>query len=233
MTKPKLQKLISTLQDLNEANVQVVRLISDLQDQYLANYDDLSNTYRGAWDEALKNRMDRSNNPTIIQKVADIRANWLNDFKFTGIAKIHFGQVRIASNFAGAGNVAQVNLGVAALAGRQIADVATDIVNGTIARDEIPVQIFLNGNVWVSINNRGFACHCIAGVRPLRVFPREASVDEANRLTDAAPNFTYADDVPGADRNAMQGRTLPSKYIPLTAGPNSFHVTRVVTTVAP
>ncbi len=242
MKKSKLEALIKILKGYEDtqnyenqaakavATAQVERLISDLENQYLAKYDELSNAYRGAWDEAVKSRLDVNLNPTLNHNLRKFRLAWINDAKFTGIAHIHFGQMRIAANFANAANVAQQALGVDQLAGRTLAEVATDIQNGVIARDEIPVQIFLHGNVWVAINNRGFACHCIANVRPLRLFPRDPEAVESNRLTEAAPAFTYANGVAHLTQNP---RTLPSKEMPITAGPNSVHVSRVVTTVAP
>jgi hypothetical protein len=83
------------------------------------------------------------------------------------------------------------------------------------------------------VNNRGHAVHCLAGVTPLRLYPRFPEQVEINRLKDQEgkgdiPNFTY--DPTLTTRLANRPHTVPSTQIPITDGPNSW-VVRAIATV--
>ena len=87
--------------------------------------------------------------------------------------RLKFGQMSIAGAFQ-AHNVGQDYEGFPDdLPGSNLNVVAGRLQSGTYAPDQLTVRMFWHPtfNQWIVANNRGFTAHCIARVRPLRLWP--------------------------------------------------------------
>ncbi|WP_227479821.1 hypothetical protein [Xanthomonas vasicola] len=243
MEKEKLEKFINNITPPpgkeNAVSLSLRMLRDDIFNQYYLKYDELPVTYRHAWNTVVLHRMAnmkvQAGLAVTVQKMKLAWAEFAKD-GLINIGKIHFGQIRVAGNFAGSGNVNQkAILGFPQeITGRPLKVYANDIratdLGGTgVGADRIPVQIFLRGETWIATNNRGYAVHCMAGVMPLRIWPHEETVDERNRLRECwdAKGIRYLEGV--QERLSVVPRTLPSTEMPLTNGPNDTVIAKVVT----
>ena len=225
MKLPQLKKLAEALDKIKDTTPSLQRLWHDINEHYLPGHAALPAHYRNAWDQAVYARLSWMTERVHSSDLARFKHDWLVEAKFHSLARIHFGQVRIAAQFASALS----EYSIQEIAGRQIVDVARDITAGNYARDLISVQVFLRTPVWVAINNRGFAAHCLANKKPLRIIPRLPTIKELNRLNDLSEELVFTPHSPRVPRD----RALPSPLIPVTIGQNDLTVIQVVQTICP
>ena len=212
----------------------VETFISDVKAHYLDIYDDFDGAvYRHPWDTLILQRLVWMNKLYQADKRDTPYALWVKKYKkdvtITVIKQIHFGQLRIAANFASAETIYTPK----GVAGHSIEAMAGKIETGASARDLLMLKVFAHKGVWVAINNRSLACHSMAKLKPVRVIPAIASADESNRLNDTHENWQYVESLLQAKQTIPKDRTLPSTIIPITDGPNSFKVVAIATTVLP
>ena len=127
--------------------------------------------------------------------------------------RLKFGQMRVADAFQ-VHNVGQDYEGFPNdLPGSNLNVVAGRLQSGTYAPDQLTVRIFWHptSNQWIGANNRGFTAHCIARVRPLRLWPTVFGpvADEITRLAEVEGAY----DVPlllGHRAGEPAPRRLPS-----------------------
>jgi len=242
VAKRELTDLVKKLDELcgkNGVPQQIELLREDATKHYLQKYDSLGSLYRTAWDEVITRRlsgMDLAG--PFATDISTLKFSWKSQAKSTGL-KIHFGQMRVGPDFQGSkttDQVAVMGFPDDLIIGKSIRVVSGSITGGNIRPDHVPVQIFysVEHERWVAANNRGYTAHCRAGVAPLRIWPREATQDELNRLKETEGGtagdkrlgpFTYTSGV--AHLNAHP-RTLPSLEMPITNGPNTWEVIEVV-----
>jgi hypothetical protein len=245
MTLEELHKSIDELNSIRSSLkprkiLQIEMLWQDLNDHYLTPYKDLPNHCRKAFDEAVKRRlagflpMPTSERASFSKFVAD----WGTRASSVSL-QIHFGQMRVGPDFQGqaGGNVhQQAVVGLPdELVGRPLTVVSGSIHAQTILPDQMPIHIFWAQRLqkWICANNRGYTAFCRAGVRPLRLIPREGTTDEINRLSEQEGvgnigTFTYPPGYGGAHLGAHP-RVLPSWEMPITTGPNTWVVQEVIT----
>ncbi|MGY3230492.1 hypothetical protein ACVWWJ_001976 [Luteibacter sp. HA06] len=147
----------------------------------------------------------------------------------TDIGLIRFGQKRVASTFAESRTGDQnQTLGVPLINGRPLRVVASEFQERGLGIDRNPLKIFYHEphNCWVAANNRSYAAHCMAGTRPLRLWPGEADDGERRRLTET---LTSGDVKLTAGVRVTLPRSLPSLEMPITNGQQDLMVTDVVT----
>jgi hypothetical protein len=145
------------------------------------------------------------------------------------IGLIQFGQKRVASTFAESRTGDQdQTLGVPLINGRPLRVVAAEFQERGLGIDRNPLKIFYHepGNCWVAANNRSYAAHCMAGTRPLRLWPGEADEGERKRLKET---LTSRDVKLTAGVRVTLPRELPSLEMPITNGQQDLMVTDVVT----
>ena len=224
-------------------NIDIINgLVNDF-DQYIAylNSPQPTQVYQDAWDSLLYARIKKLCFMTIASKtlnsIAEVRtmlSTWQYERVFP-YGDLNFGQIRVGPNFAGEHDRTPARL--QGLGGSQIS--MTSFYR-LFEGNGWPISIFHNGAVWVALNNRGLLVHCIRDVKPLRLIPRLATVDETNRLNErenhgTIPLLTYeAGFAHGLRLNVhkhspRQDRTLPSRQMPITDGPNSWVIKSVVT----
>jgi len=145
------------------------------------------------------------------------------------IGLIQFGQKRVASTFAESRTTDQdQTLGVPVINGRPLRVVAAQFQERGLGIDRNPLKIFYHepGNCWVAANNRSYAAHCMAGTRPLRLWPGKADDGELKRLRE---ELTAAEVKLTAGVRVTLPRTLPSLEMPITNGQQDLMITDVVT----
>jgi hypothetical protein len=254
MTKDDLETSVNELQAFarTTGSDSAQRLAEDVFNFYYLRYDELGLHERQAWDWSVGQRLQWMKR-AIAVPVKDLPLEWLKRVEASGgVRQIHFGQLRAANNFQSAETVHSVK----EVVGKTVQEVASAIASGEIRRDLMPIQIFyhVTNDVWVAINNRGFAAHCVAAAVPLRLIPRQPSADEFNRLAETAAMRPIREDrrlrsdddvevdgftLPESARTmlpattSLAGRALPSALLPLTPGPVDIDVMGVVRSVLP
>jgi hypothetical protein len=254
MTKDDLETSVNELQAFvaKTRKASAARLADDVFNHYYLRYDELGLHERQAWDWSVSQRL-RWMQHAIAVPVKELPLEWLKRVEASGgIRRIHFGQLRAANNFQSSETVHSVK----EVVGKTVQEVARGIASGDIRRDLMPIQIFYHAtnDVWVAINNRGFAAHCVAAAVPLRLIPRQPSADEFNRLAETAAMRAIDEDrrLPSDDdvvvegftmpesartmlpaTTSLAGRALPSELLPLTPGPVDIDVMGVVRSVLP
>jgi hypothetical protein len=220
---------------LNLPNQQLDMLYQDINDHYLGGFDELPDGYRNAWDEAVARRLLAITvAPAVRTAFEQFKLAW-RSAGHTAQLRILFGQMRVGPDFQGAMNEGQNTVvGMPDVVGRPIVVVSGLIQQGAISPDQFPVHIFYSQRHqrWVTINNRGYSAFCHAGVRPLRLLPTPPSQAELNRLNDVEGqgmigNMQYAQGFTGPNLD-VRPRTLPSDQMPVTDGPNSWIIQRVI-----
>ncbi|MFN9211861.1 MAG: hypothetical protein ACK6DI_13470, partial [Betaproteobacteria bacterium] len=208
------------------------RLDEDIRRHYHARFSDLNGVYRGAWDQAVLNRLDAMQLPGAMRREFAMFRHALRARMAGANLKLHFGQMRVSPNFQGAQNVNQQVIGFPdQIIGSNLQIVAGDIRNGNILGDQIPLQIFYKDNKWIAANNRCLTAYCFALVRPLRLIPRLPDQLEINRLYEKdgrgdISNFSY---LPAVSHLKKSPRTLPSDQMPVITGPATWIVQSVAT----
>lgn len=224
MTLQEIDALCEKIEALGLGDAYLARIVGDLRNVYRAQHGSLPASCRKAWDSSILSRLEWVQGRTGSSGLQQV-SNWLKSrVSIVSLTPILFGQMRIASTFAG-----QTVNTPHGIADRRLVDVANAMRAGTLDSDLLPVQIAprQGGAGWVAINNRGYATYSLAGIVPLRLFPRKMTVDESNRLRQAAPDFTFEDGV----RLTQDPRRLPSVEMPITAGVNDLRVEQVVQAV--
>lgn len=100
---------------------------------------------------------------------------------------IYFGQLAINTTFADSRVGTQDFIrDFPDVNGKDIETYATRLITSPDQSDLIPVKIFFDSSTgrWVASNNRGFAAHCFANVRPRRLFPCKPTSKETHRLNE-------------------------------------------------
>jgi RHS repeat-associated protein len=125
--------------------------------------------------------------------------------------EVHFGQRRISANFATIGSDAPHYI-----RGRAIMDVAADLRAGKILPEDMLVDVFRQGDIYVAVNNRSLAALSLAGFQPTmgRIVSPTKAVQE--RLVQAPVRGFSA---------------LPAARIPATVGKLDDSVLWVVSIV--
>ncbi|CAB3795703.1 hypothetical protein LMG28688_04167 [Paraburkholderia caffeinitolerans] len=234
MNVDQISKFLEVLKKF-KPNEKVDALYDDVLNVYLPKIkaNELPERYIIVWDASIIARL------RALKLGADKQSNepiaWIPKPLGAEIPTIYFGQLRITKDFQGSLTVNQqaiTGFPEAKLVGRPIEVVAAmmgpDVDDG-IGPDEVPIQIFWSDEDkrWITANNRGYAAHCLAGQKPLRLWPRVADKMELNRLKevegkDGAKRFTYSPNL--ITRLGKTPHALPSTQIPITAGPNSWEV---------
>jgi hypothetical protein len=228
MTEQELAKFLEVMDGIkNDAGVKSI--YDDTINFYYPNLNKLSVDCKQVWDISLYLRL-KAAQTTVDTKYERAMAY----LPKTGveIPKIYFGQMRIGPDFQGSQSDIQTKIvGLPDVIGRPLDVISGRIRDNEIDNASIPVQIFYSDQKWIAANNRGYATHCMAGKRPLRVWPRTADQAELNRLKEVEgkgdiPTLTYLANVERL--TAKPPRTLPSEEIPITSGPNTWQVARIV-----
>jgi hypothetical protein len=228
-----LTKLATKLDGAEKESVQC--LADDILNLYYLVYDSFSAAlYRNAWDTVICDRLDWMNtkyadgNPQgRYAKASATIQGFKETNQATAMTPIRFGQLRIAANFAQAETIYTPK----GVAGQSIESMGAKLQSGGSARDLLMVKVFRQNEVWVAINNRALACHSVAGLRPVRIVPQDPSADELNRLNETYTEWTYTEAMKATKERVPNDRTLPSEIIPITDGPNTYLVTRIVRSV--
>lgn len=134
----------------------------------------LPRSHQPAWYRVTLDRLAAIQVPTRVRGPIDSIQIFLRQESSGASLSLKFGQMRIAGAF----QVPNVNQQRIAgfpddMAGSDLATVANRIQSGSYLPDQVPIRIFWHSfsNRWVVANNRGFTAHCIANVRPLRLWP--------------------------------------------------------------
>lgn len=231
----------------SERDDSVDLIVEDLNTQYIARYDEIATfgkRYIEAWDlviyarlKAMKKafdtskRVDRDNND--LKKGAptfdDLLQRWgRNVSSRSDIGLIQFGQKRIASTFAESRTAGQDDtVGVPLINSRPLRVVAAEFQERGLGIDRNALKIFYyeTSNCWIAANNRSYAAHCMAGNRPLRLWPGKPDDGELKRLRET---LTSNDVKLTAGVHLTFPRTVPSLEIPITNGQQDLLVTDVV-----
>lgn len=240
MNLNEVQQWLGDLDDLREFAkprriLQLEMLSADLA-QYVGDFANLNNRYRTAWEESVRRRLEGIERiPTDLQRTFfALRHRWAGAARRCGL-RLLFGQMRVGPDFQGALNVNQqqlVGFPEKDVIARPIVNVGGLIQDGDILPDQIPIQIFWapNDQRWIAANNRGYTAYCFAQVQPLRLIARLPQQLELNRLGEVEgegniQDFNYQ---VGVTHLRVHPRTLPSDQMPVTTGPNTWTVTRVV-----
>jgi hypothetical protein len=243
----KLDVVVDKLALGSQGRKKLAQLTDDIRQWYVADFDGLDRRYRAAWEEIIRRRiMDAEQHVPGKERQAVV----MQRMRLSGrvYLKIYFGQIRAGRNFQGAMTVEQQ--GTAGFPQEEVVGKMVDTVAGkigeSIAASDMPVEIFwwsgpatagdhrVDGRPregWIATNNRGYAAHCLAGVMPLRLRPRPPSREVVNRLGEvegeqAVGRLTF-DSVTGVQRESGAVRRLPSAELPLTDGPQSWHVQKL------
>jgi hypothetical protein len=190
----------------------------------------MPDAYVVVWDASIIARLSAVK---LVGKTMDKAIAWVPKPLGAEIPEILFGQLRIGSDFQSSQSINQqaiTGFPSEKIVGRPLSVVAGmmgTVETSEIGPDEIPIQIFReeSSKRWIAANNRGYAAHCMAGLRPLRIWPRLPDQMELNRLKEVegsgdAKKFTYNAAV--TEPLVNKPHTLPSRQIPITAGPNSL-----------
>ncbi len=234
MTEQQLEALIEKIGSYDHVDMQ--SLGEDLLYRYLSNYRKLSRPCKRAWEESASRRLASivgrypADRARLQQLAGEVRAATSP----TGL-RIWFGQMRVGANFQGSTSQDQETIPdfpTDDVVGRPVNVVAGSLTEGEIRPDQIPVQVFWSAqhNVWVAVNNRGYAAHCEAKVQPLRIWPREPTQKESNRLSETIDygSVSYAPGFTGHKRGTGS-RELPSEEILVTNMDSlPFDVLRIV-----
>jgi hypothetical protein len=227
MTKEELMKFLEAMNGIKD-DEGVKPIYYDTLYVYYPKVNVLSVDCKQAWDISLYLRL-RAAKTTVDTKYE--RAMAYLPKPGGEIPRIYFGQMRIGPDFQGSQSDIQTKIvGLPDVVGRPLDVISGSIRDSSIDNASIPVQIFYSDQKWIAANNRGYATHCMAGKRPLRVWPRTADQAELNRLEEVEgkeqiPKLTYQANV---THLSVKPRTLPSEEIPITSGPNTWEVTRIV-----
>jgi hypothetical protein len=230
-----IDKFLEVLQKY-EAFPKAVALFQDVLTVYRPKVQlgELPDAYIVVWDASIIARL-RAIRPAGKVTSFDEPVAWVPKPLGAEIPDILFGQLRIGAEFQGSATVNQQ--AIAGFPEKKVVGRPLNVVAGMmgneadseIGPDEIPIQIFRDetSRRWIAANNRGYATHCLAGLKPLRVWPRKPDQMELNRLKEVenagdAKKFTY--DAKVAKPLAAKPHALPSRQIPITAGPNSWVV---------
>jgi hypothetical protein len=209
-------------------------LHNDVENEYLKKYDEMDSRYANAWDLVVYIRLksmrvpDRiKNNGKEKSKFEDLVSKWGRQVPTSfAIGLVYFGQKRINSNFAESQSVEQkAVVGLPSINGRPLQVIAGQFSNGDLKADQNPIKIFFSERhmKWVAANNRSYAIHCLAGVKPLRYWPGKPSSAETNRLDETMEQ---------GEASAVRGlltlpRILPSLEMPMTDGINQTAILAV------
>jgi hypothetical protein len=227
MTKEELMKFLEAMNGIKD-DEGVKPIYDDTLNFYYPNLNNLSVDCKQVWDISLFLRLQAAK--------TTLDTNYEKAKAYVpkpggGIPRIYFGQMRIGPDFQGSQSDIQTKIvGLPDLVGSPLDVISGLIRDNDIDNASIPVQIFYSDQKWIAANNRGYATHCMAGKKPLRVWPHTADQAELNRLKEVEgkgeiPTFTYQANV---GHLAVKPRTLPSEEIPITSGPNTWVVARVV-----
>ncbi|QBE61722.1 hypothetical protein [Pseudoduganella lutea] len=96
--------------------------------------------------------------------------------------------------------------------------------------NSLRISLYLHAGKWITMNNRGFALHSLAEVRPQRlVFVTALSTDEKGRLNTTMRHLNFSQSEPVTRRRAANWEAqIPTSVI---AVPFTKKDTRVVYTV--
>jgi hypothetical protein len=189
--------------------------------------------HKQAWYRITLDRLASIHVPTRIQATVNALKLSIRSTSSGTSLRLYFGQMRIAGNFQ-VPNVNQQNIAgfPQDLANASLYAVLQRLRDGTYLSDQIPIRIFWHApaNRWIVANNRGFTAHCLAQVRPLRLWPTQFLPNdiEITRLTEieghnGIPTFT------GYRGGEVNPRRLPSQHMFITPGPNSAQIQEVAT----
>lgn len=222
-------------------------IVEDLTTQYLGRYEEIAafgRRYIEAWDlviyarlKAMKKAFDTSKrvdrNDAALKKGTptfdELLERWgRNVSSRSDIGFIWFGQKRIASTFAESRTAGQNDtVGVPLINSRPLRVVAGEFQTRGLGIDRNALKIFFHEEThcWVAANNRSYAAHCMAGTRPLRLWPDKPDDGERNRLKE---KLLAGDVTLNSGVRLTFPRALPSLEIPVTNGQQDLRVTDVV-----
>jgi len=230
------EKFLEVVEKMRKNNPKVEALYADVLNVYYPKVQTLPAEYLEVWDASLIARLRHLSGVSVEASKVERAVAYVPKYSGAPVPPILFGQLRIGRDFQGSATSDQqaiVGFPSDKVVGRPLIVVAGMMNKNELGADEIPVQVFRHAvsKTWVAVNNRGYATHCMAGLKPLRIWPRLPDQMEINRLDevegkDHARFFTYAS---GVEHLAKKPHTLPSLQIPITDGPNSWNVTAVVT----
>jgi hypothetical protein len=187
---------------------------------------DLNPIYKDAWVGEIKRRF-RNAYPTDTDQRLLISDNYfaeqfnvfwkaLNDTNVTGasskggtsVETVLFSQFCINTHFQtqGGGSPEWVaNQDIVVMARKLRGDPALSLT--------MSFKLYWHAKQWVTINNRGFAMHCLANVTPYRfVFTPEPSADELNRFNEKVMDFSFdfGEAIPQSRKRAAFSPTIPT-----------------------
>ncbi|WP_300810331.1 hypothetical protein [uncultured Desulfovibrio sp.] len=192
---------------------------------YLNNRRSFDPRHKKVWEESIKRRLEYFPEQVLTSldidpgEIKRLAISWKGEAKAPTYIPIKFGQMRIASHFASEETVQPKRIREAA---------SCDIRTISVAFGHaFPIHVFYHNGNWIACNNRGLAAHCFAKIQPRRIIPKQQpDACEINRLNEiegqnGVGTFHFATSV---TLKIPTPRTLPSEFMPLTDGQNTWEV---------
>lgn len=220
-----------------DAQVEGLNLCKDIKDFCLdGKWNNLSVVYQQAWLGEIIRRVEflapngatvLVSNPKLTQHglITALRSD--ENRQPTTIQQIYFSQFGVNRHFQGLYE-GQPDW----LSNREILDVAKVLRAAPEKSTDLRIRLYLQGDVWMALNNRGFALHSLANIVPRRIaFDTELSSDELSRLTKTLESMglNFGESIPASRRDKKQWEAMIPTSV--TAVPETKNSTRVIYTI--